>query len=52
MTVAEDARVLVARTATGQGLPEQVVDPSTLGRVSAIISAGATAAASPPKAAA
>ena len=37
MTVTDDARALVARTTTAQGLPITVTDPHTLARVAAIV---------------
>lgn len=40
MALADDARALVVRTTTAQGIPEVVVDAGTLSRVAAIISAG------------
>ncbi len=37
MTVAGDARALVARTTAAQGLPERVTDPAVLAKVAAIV---------------
>ena len=47
MTVADDARALVARSRAAQGLPERITDPAILARVAAILAGVAGREAAP-----